>query len=111
MRPPGQIKSRVRAYLERHLRATDRKVAKFIQMAPETAYRYLSELCDDGVAHRTYEGNPMGGGRTVTFNFGPKPLRIDTFDVRTAVKTWAPMRTVDPWMLPREFFQSNGITA
>lgn len=104
MRPIGQLKVCMLAYLMRHGSTTDKKAAKFLGVAHQTAYRYLAELCDDGAAHRTRTYNPRGTW-LVTFNVGPALEVADAFDSRPVVKTWAPMRVSDPWMLPREFFQ------
>jgi hypothetical protein len=101
----------IRAFLNRHGHATPKQAAKFIQMSPETAYKYLSLLVDGGEAHRTFDRDARGN-KLVVFNIGPAPEAAkDLFDVQAVVKSWEPMRIVDPWMLPREFFQPTGITA
>jgi hypothetical protein len=103
MRPTGQYRTRVLAFLKFRQHATDKEVAKFIGIAWQTAHHYLDMLCKDGEAHRTRTYNPKGTW-LITFNYGPGTPEAG-FDSRVTVKTWAPLRVVDPWMLPRAFFQ------
>lgn len=106
MRPTGQLRTRILAFLKYRQHATDKEVGKFAGIAHQTAHRYLDELCQDGEAHRTRAYNPKGTW-FITFNYGPGPegTPADSFDLRVTVKSWAPLRISDPWMLPKEFFQ------
>lgn len=103
------LKSRALAFLTRHGKVTDKQLARFIRMAPCTAWKYLDLLCAENLAHRTYGPLLDKGGRCVFFNIGPAP-QVERFDSRTVVKAWVPMGIVDPWMLPREFF-APGVSA
>lgn len=109
----AQIKSSALAFLNRHGRVTDKQLARFIAMSPCTAWKYLSTLREEELAHRTYDPLATGkGGCVVFFNAGPKPEALkDTFDSRESVKAWEPMGIVDPWMLPMDFFKPAGIAA
>ena len=111
MRPTGQLQVRLLAYLARYDKSTADQASKFIQLSVSTARKHLSILCDIGLAHRTYGPLLARGGRCVYYNLGPgleaPKVMVDSgaFDTRATVKAWPAMRTVDPWMLPREFFQ------
>lgn len=108
----AQIKASALAFLTRHGKVTDKQLAEFIGMSPCTCWKYLDMLCKEGLAHRTYGPITAQGGRFVYFNIGPEPESAkDRFDSRASVKAWVPMGIVDPWMLPREFFQPTGISA
>lgn len=110
MRPTGQMKLRVLAYLQRHQSATDKQAAKFLGVGQSTAFRYLGELCNEDLAHRTQTYNPRGSW-LITFNFGPGPAlaprECGSFDSRKVVSTWTPLKVCDPWMLPEAFFKPN----
>lgn len=109
MRPPGQIKQQVRIYLERHGQGTADQVAKFIGHSISCARKYLYALCEEKLVHSVDGPRLANGSRNRVFVKGP--ALGAGFDVRPIVKTWAPMRIVDPWMLPRAFFQPVGAGA
>jgi hypothetical protein len=107
MKIASQLQMQLDAYIRHHGKVSARQASKIIKMSEATAYKHMSILCEQNLAHRTYKRCGVSG-QIVFFNHGPAPAATEVptaFDSRKTVRAWAPLRIVDPWMLPMAFFQ------
>ena len=111
MTTTDHLESQLANFLELHGKATVTEISELLGRPESTLRKFLLRLCAADLAHRTEGVAPKSGIRCIYYNPGPEPGRgpVGEFDSQATVKEYAPMRTVDPWMLPRAFFKSSGI--
>lgn len=109
MKQTDQLSAQLAEYLSHHGKATATEVYEATGYPESTVRKFLGILCVENLVHRTFGPSLMRGGRCIYYNAGPSPDGVAPdgggFDSRATVKSWSPVKAVDPWMLPREFFQ------
>jgi hypothetical protein len=107
-REPGRV---IRANILTHVTEGQRRgieIAEAFNYSRPTVVKYANQLCDDGLIHFVVTHGAKGGHEYI-YRLGPAPEKLDDEPeevVRQATfKSYAPLRIVDPWMLPRAFFQ------
>ena len=107
MSQADQLQDQLADFLELHGKATVTEISASLGRPESTLRKFLLRLCSADRAHRTEVVAPKSGIRCIYYNPGPEPGRgpVGEFDSQATVKVYAALGTVDPWMLPRGFFQ------
>lgn len=109
-RTPGAIvQKRILAYVREHGDCRAGKLAKALKFDRTVILKYVRLLEDDGLLHHIPVNRDGSKGMEYLFRAGPAPVAEPVAEcdvVRQMVcRDYRPMGIVDPWMLPREFFQ------